>query len=99
MSDVITISQPESFFGKVGNWFSSKINSRNRSQSGGRRRARTHKGGCASVGAAVLPFGLLGLQKIAQSKKYPYFGKSSTRRGTRRSSRRRRRSNLSDGTV
>lgn len=34
-----------------------------------RKRSKTLKGGCSTIGAAVLPFGLLGLQKYFQSNK------------------------------
>lgn len=55
----------------------------------GRRRSsiktrKTLKGGsAAAIGAALLPFGLLGLQKYMQSIKYPRGGISTKRKTTR----------------
>ena len=34
-----------------------------------RHRTKTFRGGCMSIGAAILPFGLLGLQKYIQTRK------------------------------
>ena len=34
-----------------------------------KRRIKTFKGGCMSIGAAIMPFGLIGLQKYIQTRK------------------------------
>jgi hypothetical protein len=52
-----------------------------------RQRVKTFKGGCMSIGAAVLPFGLIGLQKYFQTRKrhstqYKKNGKWRRRRST-----------------
>jgi hypothetical protein len=61
-----------------------------------RKGRKTLKGGCSTIGAAVLPFGLLGLQKYFQSDKNDvpsYYRKES---GYRRHRRRRSSKNKSD---
>ena len=49
-----------------------------------RRNRGTLKGGCASIGSAILPFGLLGLQKYLQDKPHNSGGKSYGKRYRRR---------------
>ena len=56
-----------------------------------RSRAKTLRGGCMSIGAAILPFGLLGLQKYIQTRKrhpaqYKKNGKWRRMRNTKRRS-------------
>lgn len=72
---------------------------RGRRRSSSKKRSKTLKGGSAVIGAALLPFGLLGLQKYIQSRKYSRGSSSSTRRRTSRSARRKSALKLSEEPV
>lgn len=63
-----------------------------------RRRNRTLKGGSMSIGAAIVPVGLLALQKYFQTRKRPV-GNSTSKWRKRRSMRRSNRIKLQDETV
>ena len=59
-----------------------------------RRRLKTFRGGCMTIGAAILPFGLTGLQHYVKTRKqFPGKNKKHRRR-TRNKNRRRSRGKL-----
>ena len=61
--------------------------SRGRSRS--RSRSKTFRGGCMSIGAAILPVGLFGMQKYIQTRKHqPTRYKKNGKRRTIRNSKR-----------
>lgn len=72
---------------------------RGRRRSSSKKRSKTLKGGSAVIGAALVPFGLLGLQKYFQSRKYSRGSSSSTRRRMSRSVRRKSALKLSEEPV
>ena len=66
-----------------------------------RHRIRTFKGGCMSIGAAILPFGLVGLQKYIQTRKRQptQYKKNSKWRRRRNTNRNRYRSKLENDSI
>jgi hypothetical protein len=59
-----------------------------------RRRLKTFRGGCMTIGAAILPFGLTGIQHYVKTRKHSSGKNKKHRRRTRNTNRRRSRSKL-----